>query len=182
MSEPLWVFGYGSLLWNPGFPFSRKTRATLKGWHRSFCMWSIHHRGTPENPGLVLALDRLQGAQCRGIAFAVEDGAQDETLAYLRARELVSSAYLEIAEAIELEDGCQVKAVTYAIDPNHVQYTGDLELEKQAHVIANATGGRGPNCDYLWNTVAHLNEIGVHDADLVWLGQRVRQLCDQKAI
>jgi len=86
-----WVFGYGSLIWNPGFPVARQEIARLSGWHRSFCMRSIHHRGTEADPGLVLALDALAGAHCDGVAFAVTQGAEDDTLAYLRERELISS-------------------------------------------------------------------------------------------
>lgn len=176
MDDHLWVFGYGSLLWNPGFPVAKQCRATLHGWHRSFCMWSVHHRGTPETPGLVLALDRAESGICRGLAFAVEKGAEEATIKYLRERELVSYAYEEIREQVALDDGRVVTALTYAVNPEHVQYTGDLPLEKQAKVIANATGGRGPNRDYLWNTVNHLTEIGVEDDELTWLAQRVREL------
>lgn len=176
MRDTLWVFGYGSLLWDPGFPVAQKKRATLRNWHRSFCMWSIHHRGTPETPGLVLALDRSEGASCEGVAFAVQSGAEDETLSYLRERELVSSAYLEIRENVVLNTGEVVEALTYAVDPEHEQYTGPLALEEQAKVIAGATGGRGPNPDYLWNTARHLDEIGVHDDDITWLAERVRHI------
>ena len=91
----MWVFGYASLIWNPGFPVAEQQLAKLDGYTRSFCMRSIHHRGTPTEPGLVLALDRSEGAECDGVAFRVADGAETNTLAYLRERELISSAYLE---------------------------------------------------------------------------------------
>jgi len=172
----MWVFGYGSLLWNPGFEVQERVIGTLPDYHRSFCMRSIHHRGTDENPGLVLALDEASGAICCGVALAVATGQQDQTLEYLRERELISAAYLEKFLDIDLADGRQVEAVTYVIDPDHVQYCGNLALEEQAKIIANAVGGRGPNTEYLYNTSAHLDALGIEDHDLNWLARRVRQL------
>ena len=172
----MWVFGYGSLLWNPGFPVARREVATLHGFARSFCMSSIHHRGTEENPGLVLALDEVQDAHCKGLALSVEQGYEEQTLAELRERELVSSAYLERDLQVDLQTGGSVMAVTYIVDPNHVQYCGGLSLETQAEIIAKAVGGRGPNTEYLFNTADHLSEIGLADADLDWLTGRVKAL------
>ena len=129
MTAAMWVFGYGSLIWHPGFPVAERQVARLAGWHRSFCMRSIHHRGTVESPGLVLALDRAEGAHCDGVAFRVEPGAEEETLAALRERELVSSAYLEDHLDLALQDGRQVTALCYVIDPHHAQYCGGLPLE-----------------------------------------------------
>lgn len=172
----MWVFGYGSLLWNPGFPVARRAVATLPDYHRSFCMRSIHHRGTVADPGLVLALDALPGASCRGLALAVEPGCEAPTLEALRERELISSAYVEKNLDVITEDGATVTAVTYVIDPDHEQYCGGLHLEEQARIIAQAIGGRGPNREYLWNTAQHLAEIGLEDPDLDWLAARVRGL------
>lgn len=172
----MWVFGYGSLLWNPGFPVARREVAVLHGYARSFCMTSIHHRGTEDHPGLVLALDETEGAHCKGLALSVEQGHEEQTLAELRERELISSAYLERDLEVELADGSSVTAVTYVIDPHHVQYCGGLSLEKQAQIIAHAVGGRGPNTEYLYNTAEHLAEIGLHDSDLDWLAGRVREI------
>ncbi len=172
----MWVFGYGSLLWNPGFPVAQSKRATLMDYARSFCMSSIHHRGTEEKPGLVLALDEQQGAHCKGLALAVEAGHEDRTLDELRERELISSAYVERMLDVHLEGGEVVNAVTYVIDPHHVQYCGGMPLEHQANIIAHAVGGRGPNTEYLYNTAEHLAEIGLRDPDLEWLAQRVRSL------
>lgn len=178
MRGPLWVFGYGSLLWDPGFEVAETRVARLAGWHRSFCMSSIHHRGTEDAPGLVLALDAASGAHCDGVAFRVAPGSEAETLAYLRARELVSSAYLETWLEVTFRDDDQKvgDVLTYVIDPNHVQYRGDLSLEDQAQIIARAVGGRGPNDAYLYNTAAHLAELGLADPDLDWLSARVRNL------
>ncbi len=173
----MWVFGYGSLLWNPGFPVADRVLARLADYHRSFCMRSIHHRGTPEQPGLVLALDELPGAACTGLALLVERGAEEATLSYLRERELVSSAYLEKRLMLDLVDGQRVEAVAYVIDAAHEQYCGDMPLEEQAQIIARAVGGRGPNTEYLHNTVAQLRQLGIEDGDLEWLDARVRAIC-----
>lgn len=176
MDDALWVFGYGSLMWHPGFAVAERRLARLDHWHRSFCMRSIHHRGTEAAPGLVLALDAARGAACHGLAFRVEPGAEDDSLAYLRARELISSAYLETTQTVLLDGEAAVEAVTYVIDPDHVQYCGGLPLEEQAAIIAHAEGDRGPNRDYLFNTVAHLDEMGIGDTELAWLAARVAQI------
>ncbi|MFD1344632.1 gamma-glutamylcyclotransferase [Litorisediminicola beolgyonensis] len=172
----LWVFGYASLLWNPGFDVVETRKARLQGYRRSFCMRSIHHRGTPEEPGLVMALDPDETTCCDGLALAAPDAQQDEVLAYLRDRELISSAYLERLVPLTLEGGEEITALAYVIDPDHVQYCGGLPLEEQAQIIARAVGGRGPNTEYLLNTVDHLETLGVRDADLSWLAERVRNL------
>ncbi len=172
----MWVFGYGSLIWNPGFPHEETRIARLQGWHRSFCMRSIHHRGTPEAQGLVLALDRAAGARCDGLAFRVSPGAEEATLATLRERELISSAYLEEWLEVDLHDGGRERALAYVIDPDHEQYCGGLTLEDQARIIATARGGRGTNRDYLNATARHLHELGIADPDLDWLVARVADL------
>ena len=173
---PLWVFGYGSLIWNPEFPVAEQVVARVAGWQRSFCMWSIHHRGSVEVPGLVLALDDHPEGWCDGVAFRAAPGTEAATLALLRERELISSAYLETRVRVRARDGRDIDTVAFVIDPAHVQYCGGLSLEDQARIIAGATGGRGRNCDYLWNTVAHLHDLGIADADLDWLAARVRAM------
>jgi cation transport protein ChaC len=172
----LWVFGYGSLIWNPGFPVADRQIARLDGWHRSFCMRSIHHRGSVEAPGLVLALDRQENALCDGVAFAVAPGQEDATVTALRERELVSSAYLETMLPVTLRQGGTVTALVYVIDPDHDQYCGGLPLEQQARIIARSVGGRGSNRDYLFSTADHLSALGITDPDLVWLADQVRQI------
>jgi cation transport protein ChaC len=174
--DTLWVFGYGSLIWDQGFAVSEKHIARLDGFHRSFCMWSIHHRGTEDDPGLVLALDAAE-AFCEGVAFRATE--PEAALAYLRERELISSAYLEEWHDVRLRDGRTVSAVCYVINRDHVQYCGDLSLERQAQVIARALGGRGPNTEYLYNTAEHIAQLGLPDADLDWLCARVRALSAQ---
>lgn len=172
----MWVFGYGSLLWNPGFEVAEQAIGTLSGYRRSFCMRSIHHRGTEEDPGLVLALDRQQNAACSGMALRAAPGTEDATLAYLRERELISSAYMEQTLDIDLADGRRVSALVYVVDEGHVQYCGALPLETQAEIIAQAVGGRGPNTEYLYNTADHLRSLGLDDPDLEWLTARVKAL------
>lgn len=174
--QSLWIFGYGSLVWNPGFAWSSRQLAQLAGFRRSFCMLSIHHRGTEEKPGLVLALDAAEDASCNGVAFEVSGEIAEETLEYLRARELISAAYLERVETLSLEDGRQVQAVVYVIDRAHWQYCGALTLEDQAQRIAGAVGGRGPNSEYLHQTAAHLAALGLPDDELEWLSSRVKVL------
>lgn len=172
----MWVFGYGSLLWNPGFAVAEERLATLSGYARSFCMRSIHHRGTVADPGLVLALDEAPGASCAGLALRVPPEDEAQTLAYLRERELISSAYLERHCDVTLDGGKRVSALAYVIDPDHDQYCGGLPLDEQARIIAAAVGGRGPNSDYLHNTARHLATLGIADADLEWLSAEVRRL------
>ena len=169
-----WVFGYGSLIWKPGFDYEASELATLHGFHRSFCMRSIHYRGTPEAPGLVLALDALEGASCRGVAYHVGETRAEETLDYLRERELISSAYRETEQDLHLDSGNRVTAVCYVVDTGHVQYSGALSLEEQARVIAGSTGQNGRNDEYLFNTAASLDRLGIADDDLRRLSELVR--------
>lgn len=172
----MWVFGYGSLIWKPGFDVAEQRLAKLAGFTRGFCMRSIHHRGTEEAPGLVLALDAARDHLCEGVGLRVAEGQEDAVLAYLRERELISSAYLEERHVILLDDGRMVDALVYVVDPNHWQYCGGLDLEEQARIIARAEGGMGPNHEYLANTAAHLASLGIHDPDLSWLASRVEAL------
>jgi cation transport protein ChaC len=175
MTTPLWIFGYGSLLWDPQFTPVETCRARLSGWHRSFSMRSIHYRGTEQNPGLVLALDAREGAACDGVAMRVDPVDEADVMAMLRARELVSDAYLEARLQVRCIKGRELDVVTYVIDPQGPQYC-DLSLEEQAQIIAQASGARGANADYLRNTTAHLLQMGVEDPDLVWLCARVGEI------
>ncbi|WP_116131470.1 gamma-glutamylcyclotransferase [Tropicimonas sp. IMCC34043] len=176
ISKPLWVFGYGSLIWHPGFEVAERAVARLIGFRRAFCMTSIHYRGTVDAPGLVLALDAAEGAHCDGVAFRVAPEGAALALQGLRERELISAAYLEERVEVALCDGRRVMALTYVMDRAHAQYCGDTTLEQQAQIIARARGGRGPNAEYLFNTAAHLAELGLADPDLDWLAARVRAL------
>jgi cation transport protein ChaC len=167
----LWVFGYGSLMWRPGFAYEARVPATLYGAHRSLCVYSHVHRGTPERPGLVLGLSR--GGACRGVAFRVAETHREQTIAYLREREQVTSVYLERVRPVRLDDGTDrlVSALTYIADPTHPQFAGDLPLESLLALVRNAHGASGPNAEYVLNTAAHLEELGVRDSRLFALAR-----------
>ena len=150
--------------------------ARLPGWHRSFCMFSVHYRGTPAAPGLVLALDRAEGACCHGLVYRVPEQDAAATTAYLRGRELISDAYLEARLPVALADGRRVEALTYVINRDHTQYAGLLTPEAQARTIATAAGVKGDNCDYLTATAAHLQALGIADAEMEHLVELVTQL------
>lgn len=175
--DEFWVFGYGSLMWNPGFPFEERIQARLMGYRRSLCVRSWVHRGTEERPGLVLGLDR--GGSCRGVAFKVPLSDQGETLDYLRERELVTHVYLERLLPLKLDDGRIVKAVTYVVDRAHAQYGGAVTVSEAARIVNAAVGQSGPNPVYVANTVAHLREMGIHDH---WLESVVAEIAKLEGV
>jgi cation transport protein ChaC len=170
----LWVFGYGSLMWRPGFEALERVPARLKGLHRALCVYSFVHRGTPERPGLVLGLDR--GGMCRGIAFRVAGSARSETIAYLRGREQVTSVYLETMRRIELEEESrrQVRALCYVVDRGHVQYAGRLTLPEQFDRVRCGRGRSGSNSDYVIETVRALDALGYRETELHLLADRLK--------
>lgn len=176
MASGMWVFGYGSLIWQPGFAYRHRQLASLQGYRRAFCMESHHYRGTPEQPGLVLALDPEDGGLCRGMAFEVEAANSGEVMDYLRRRELISDAYREAALQVGLDDGRQVQAVCYVMNRAHQQYAGELDLDEKARIIARASGSAGANSDYLFNTAQTLQDLGIADPEMQELERRVRQL------
>jgi cation transport protein ChaC len=169
----LWVFGYGSLMWRPGFAYLERIPARLIGLHRALCVFSFVHRGTPERPGLVLGLDR--GGMCRGIAFRVAAEARIETIEYLRAREQVTSVYVETLRQIELEDKVRrrVRALCYIVDRSHVQYAGRLTLAESLHHVRQGHGKSGPNRDYVIETVRALEALGYREGELHLLAERL---------
>ena len=172
--KDLWVFGYGSLIWRPGFGYLESVPARVVGLHRSLCVYSFVHRGTPERPGLVLGID--QGGACRGIAYRVAAQQRAATLAYLRAREQVTSVYRETVRTAWLEGKPQrrVDAVCYAVDRGHPQYAGRLTLEQQLHNVRQGHGRSGNNRDYVIETVAALEAMGCRDAPLHILAERLK--------
>jgi glutathione-specific gamma-glutamylcyclotransferase len=167
----LWVFGYGSLMWRPGFPYVESRVARLNGAHRALCVYSWVHRGTAERPGLVFGLDR--GGTCRGIAFRVAADAGEAVVAYLREREQVTAVYLERMRPIRFANGAEANALTYLVDRDHRQYAGKLDEETQFRLVAGASGQAGPNRDYVISTAAHLAELGMPDARLTRLAARL---------
>lgn len=159
-----WVFGYGSLMWNPGFEPADRHIATVHGFHRSLCVYSWVHRGTRESPGLVLGLDK--GGSCRGVALKVPRSGADEIVAYLRARELVTDVYLEQQRTVKLDSGRRVEALVYVVDRNHEQYAGRMADAQISEIVTRSKGHSGHNLDYVVNTVAHLREEGIFDPHL----------------
>jgi cation transport protein ChaC len=169
----LWVFGYGSLMWRPGFAYLERVPARLTGLHRALCVFSFVHRGTPERPGLVLGLDR--GGMCRGIAYRVAAPEREVTVEYLRAREQVTSVYVEAVRQIELEDKDRrrVPALTYIVDRSHVQYAGRLTLAESLHHVRQGHGKSGANRDYVIETVRALEALGYREGELHLLAERL---------
>lgn len=170
--DEFWVFGYGSLMWNPGFPFVERQPARVQGFRRSLCVWSVAHRGTQEHPGLVMGLDR--GGSCRGVAFRVSDEDRDGALDYLRQRELITNVYQERILPISLPEGRRAQAVTYVVDRHHAQYAGGLNVEEAARIVMKSHGQSGPNDAYVLNTVAHLQQMGIRDQWLEAVGEAIK--------
>lgn len=162
----LWVFGYGSLIWKPGFAFLEQRPARLIGEHRSLCIYSMVHRGTPEKPGLVLGLDR--GGACQGVAFRVAASDRKSTVAYLREREQVTGVYREVMRSVWLAGDARqrVSALAYVADRSHDQYAGRLTLDEQLRLVRQGHGAYGPNDEYVIATVTALEAQGVRDAPL----------------
>ena len=170
----LWVFGYGSLMWRPGFDAVETVPAKLSGFHRALCVHSFVHRGTREKSGLVLGLDR--GGSCKGMAFRVEAHKSGAVLAYLRERELVTNVYLEKTVGLILEDGRKINALTYVVDRSHLQYAAGLSVDEAAEIVAGARGVSGTNADYVAGTVQHLRQMGIHDSLLEGIVSRLQLL------
>jgi glutathione-specific gamma-glutamylcyclotransferase len=171
-SARYWVFGYGSLMWRPGFDHVERRSAHIRGYHRSLCVYSHVHRGTPEQPGLVLGLD--SGGSCHGMVFRVEPGRWPETLDYLRSREQVTMVYRETMLQTRFLDGAGgAEALAYVVDRRHRQYAGKLDLDEQTDLVRHGVGRSGANPDYLFSTVAHLREMGIHDARLEAIAARL---------
>jgi glutathione-specific gamma-glutamylcyclotransferase len=170
----LWVFGYGSLMWRPGFEFIEQVPARLIGEHRALCVFSFDHRGTPEKPGLVLGLDR--GGACRGIAFRVAAKRRAETIEYLRGREQTTHVYREVMRSVWLEDDARqrVSALTYVVDRGHVQYAGRLPLSDQLRHVQQGHGRSGNNRDYVLSTVKAIEAQGFRDQQLHRLAMMLR--------
>jgi cation transport protein ChaC len=170
-SQDLWVFGYGSLMWQPGFAFDEMRTAVLDGWHRELCIYSSHWRGTEEQPGLVLGLDA--GGSCRGVALRVAAERAPPVRAYLHEREMRGAVYKEVLQPVTLDDGRTVHALTYVADSEHSQYAGDLTREERLAIVAVCAGEGGLNRDYVINTVLHLRQLYVRDEELEWLHERL---------
>ena len=162
-NHDIWVFGYGSIMWRPGFPDVDAAAALLHGYHRAFCIYSVHHRGSRERPGLILGLDR--GGSCRGRAFRVAAADAAATVAYLDERELVTHVYKRRNIPVAI-NGQRIETVCYVADPGHEQYAGTLPVAEAAQVIRDGVGVSGDNPNYLRSTVEHLDELGIADGPI----------------
>jgi cation transport protein ChaC len=176
MSDELWVFGYGSLMWRPGFDYAERQPATLPGRRRAFCIYSVHHRGTHERPGLVLGL--APGGATRGIAYRIAPKAWKKVYAYLMEREQPTETYVEARRNVRLGDGRRVETLVFLSDIHHPQWAGKLSLERQAELIADATGLSGRNIDYLQDLVDHLREMRLRDRSM----ERLLMLAEARQI
>jgi glutathione-specific gamma-glutamylcyclotransferase len=170
-NEDLWVFGYGSLMWRPGFDYLESALAWVHGYHRSLCIFSHVHRGTPERPGLVLGLDK--GGSCQGVAFRVAAREREKTVSYLRERELVTSVYLEKTVGVRFAEGGCVKALAYVVDRSHCQYAGRLPYDEMARLVAEGVGINGDNPAYVRNTYEHLLQLDIRDQELAEIVSRL---------
>jgi cation transport protein ChaC len=169
-AKDCWVFGYGSLIWNPSFRFVERRVAVLRGWHRRFCLWTPLGRGTPDCPGLMLGLDR--GGSCHGVAFRIAAAEAPLELDLLWRREMLSGAYCPRLVTVATTDG-PVEAVAFTINRRHARYAGKLPEDTVAGIVATAKGMLGPCAEYLVNTVDHLRELGLRDRALERLRARV---------
>jgi glutathione-specific gamma-glutamylcyclotransferase len=164
--KDLWIFGYGSLMWRPEFAYVESHPGRITGYHRCFCIYSTHHRGSATRPGLVLGLDR--GQSCDGVAFRVAPEQARDVLAYLRRREQINGVYREARVLVTLtgDDHRHIEAIAFIVERAHPSYAGRLPLAEQAHLIRGARGLSGPNLDYLLNTVRQLRQMGLRERDL----------------
>ena len=170
--EEIWVFGYGSLMWNPGFEWDKKRVATVYGYHRNFCLWSRINRGTPESPGLVLTLE--QGGSCRGLAFRLTKGTDREELSRLWRREMTMGSYRP--RWLECRSGGEsFEALAFVVNRRCTGYAGKLPIETMVQTIATAHGKFGPCAEYLFRTEAALHEHGIRDERVKLLADRVRE-------
>lgn len=169
----LWIFGYGSLMWDPGFPYTEREPALVHGYHRALCIYSNRWRGTPEKPGLVLGLDR--GGACHGVAYRVAGSEVEGTIRRLWAREMRRQVYKVRMLRARLR-GREVRAFVFVADPTHAGYAGGLTIGETARIVATCCGARGPNVEYLTRTLQHLSELGVNDHNLLKVMEAVRAL------
>jgi cation transport protein ChaC len=162
-AQDLWVFGYGSLIWNPAFHYIEKRPALLHGWHRRFCLKLFMGRGTPQTPGLMLGLD--EGGSCHGVAFRIAAEKVREELSILWQREMYGGAYHARLLPMETEGGT-ILAVTFVINHDHPRYVREMSLEQTVELISTGCGDLGTCREYLENTVNHLRELGLSDDGL----------------
>ena len=162
-NRPAWIFGYGSLIWKPDFDFAERRIGAVRGYHRQFCFWVKRFRGTPEAPGLMLGLE--PGGVCRGVAYRLHEHGEQDTLRRIWAREMLAGIYMPRWVDVQT-DGGTVQAITFTINRRHERYAGKLPDDKVVDALAQACGHVGSCADYLMETVAHLEELGIRDRHL----------------
>ena len=165
----LWVFGYGSLMWDPGFPFAESRRGKIYGYHRSLCLRSVRYRGTDDKPGLVFGLDR--GGSCTGMCYRLNVDDQFEVATYLQDREMLNNAYEPYIRTVTLDDGRCVDAILFVVRRQHPSYVRNLSADQIAGIVADASGQRGANLDYVISTIKVLEEFGIRDRALRRVGK-----------
>jgi glutathione-specific gamma-glutamylcyclotransferase len=173
MQNDFWVFGYGSLMWRPGFVFTARHKAVVHGWRRRLCIYSTVYRGAPERPGILLGLDA--GGECTGVAFQVSANLREPTLRNLRERELISDVYDEKTVPAHLESGERVAALTYVANRHHPEYAAPMAREQLLALVRQGRGESGDNSEYVLNTRNHLRGIGIVDPELEWLAGRLSE-------
>ncbi len=167
----VWVFAYGSLIWNPAFHFEEALLGTIHGYHRSFCLWVYLGRGSREKPGLMLGL--RPGGATRGLAYRIAPDAIEEELSIIWRREMVTAAYVPRWVKVRTEQG-MVDAIAFVIDVHHERHAHGLDTHKMVDILAHAQGKIGSSADYLFSTVDHLHELGIQDRNLTHLAELVR--------
>jgi cation transport protein ChaC len=172
--EDLWVFGYGSLMWRPGFPFVERCHGQLHGYHRALCILSTRYRGTHRKPGLVMGLCR--GGSCWGMAFRVHAGRAKQVLDTLWKREMLNRVYMPRFVPVAVEGAARVHALAFVADTEHKQFVRELDINGRARLVAQGVGQRGACVDYIRNTLDHMRELGVHDPHLMRILEAARRM------
>lgn len=167
----IWVFAFGSLIWNPAFHFVERRTARIHGYHRQFCLWARSGRGSPERPGLMLSLE--SGGSCTGVAYRIDPAAETTELDVLWRREMSTMAYRPVWTTAHTPEGPE-PAIAFAVNRTHERYVPRLAPDVVARYLANGAGPMGRCCDYLFDTVDHLRELGIRDRRLEALAARVR--------
>jgi cation transport protein ChaC len=175
----LWIFGYGSLMWSPGFRYAERKAGLVRGYHRALCILSSRYRGTPERPGLVVGLCR--GGSCWGMAFRVPAERIRRVLGALWRREMLNKVYVPTLVPVTVEPGQRVRALAFVADTAHRQFVRELDLNGRARLVAQGVGQRGRCVDYIRNTLEHMLELGVNDPHLAKILETADALRSQTA-
>ena len=175
----LWVFGYGSLMWAPGFRHTERSAGMVHGYHRALCILSRRYRGTPKRPGLVVGLCR--GGSCWGMAFRVPAARVRHVLAALWRREMLNRVYVPTLVQVVVSPGRRIRALAFVADTAHPQFVRELDLNGRAKLVAQGIGQRGRCVDYIRNTLEHMLALGVNDPHLAKILETADALCRKTA-